>query len=142
MTEPQILLRLTELAEEAASKNEVPIAAIITCDSKIIAEAHNHTEAHQSFFAHAELLAMQSASAQLASKYLNRCTLYVSLEPCQMCFAAAKLCRIQSIYYLLDSEKFGQKGQAYKEIECRKVSDTAAISKQLHLLQSFFKQRR
>jgi tRNA(adenine34) deaminase len=78
-------LRQAELAVEA---DEVPVGAIITCDGQVIAKAHNLTQTLNDVTAHAEILAITSAAENLGSKYLSKCTLYVTLEPCVMCAGA------------------------------------------------------
>ncbi|MEJ2163049.1 MAG: nucleoside deaminase [Robiginitalea sp.] len=75
-------------AEAAFEKGEVPIGAVITVNDRIIARAHNLTEQLADVTAHAEMQAITAASNFLGGKYLNNCTLYVTLEPCQMCAGA------------------------------------------------------
>ena len=130
-----------ELANQAAEKDEVPIGAILVKDDKIISSSHNLTEQNHSFIAHAEILCIQQANQVLGSKYLNGCHLYVPLEPCGMCHYAAKLSRIESIFYLIDSSSFGIMGKAYKDLHIQKL-ETDFSPQYLALLQSFFKQKR
>ena len=75
-------------AEKAAECNEVPVGAIIVCRNRIIARTHNQTELLNDVTAHAEMLAITAASNYLSGKYLDECTMYVSLEPCSMCAGA------------------------------------------------------
>ena len=75
-------------AKFAFEKNEVPVGAIIVTNDKIIARAHNLTEMLNDVTAHAEMQAITSAANYLGGKYLKDCTLYVTLEPCQMCAGA------------------------------------------------------
>jgi len=86
-------------AEVAFEKGEVPIGAIIVIDNKIIARAHNLTEMLNDVTAHAEMQAITSASNFLGGKYLINCTLYVTLEPCQMCAGALYWSQISRIVY-------------------------------------------
>jgi tRNA(adenine34) deaminase len=72
-------------AETAFEKGEVPVGAVITVDNRIIARAHNLTEQLGDVTAHAEMQAITAAANFLGGKYLINCTLYVTLEPCQMC---------------------------------------------------------
>ena len=72
-------------ARFAFDKGEIPIGAVIICDNKIIAKDHNRTECLNDATAHAEMLAVTAAQNHLKSKYLNQCTLFVTLEPCCMC---------------------------------------------------------
>jgi len=86
-------------AEKAFEANEVPIGAVIVCENKIIARAHNLTERLKDCTAHAEMQAFTSASDYIGGKYLNECSLYVTLEPCFMCAGAAKWVRIGRVVY-------------------------------------------
>lgn len=76
------------LAEEAAENGEIPVGAIVVCRNRIIAKARNQTEQLADVTAHAELMAITSATQYLGSKYLTDCTMYVTLEPCVMCAGA------------------------------------------------------
>ncbi len=86
-------------AETAYKKNEVPVGAVIVVAGRIIARAHNLTELLTDVTAHAEMQAITAASNFLGGKYLNECTLYVTLEPCQMCAGALYWSQIGKIVY-------------------------------------------
>ncbi|WP_025741217.1 nucleoside deaminase [Aquimarina pacifica] len=86
-------------AEMAYEKNEVPIGAVIVVADRVIARAHNLTELLNDVTAHAEMQAITAASNFLGGKYLNECTLYVTLEPCQMCAGALYWSQIKKIVY-------------------------------------------
>jgi len=88
-----------EEAEIAYDKDEVPIGAIIVHKGKIIARAHNLTERLNDVTAHAEMQAFTSAADYLGGKYLKDCTLYVTLEPCQMCAGASYWTQISKIVF-------------------------------------------
>lgn len=75
-------------AQQAAEEGEIPVGAIVVCKGKIIARAHNETEKLNDVTAHAEMLAITMATSYLGGKYLNECTLYVTMEPCVMCAGA------------------------------------------------------
>ena len=77
-----------EEARLAEAEGEIPVGAVVTCKGLVIARAHNQTERLNDVTAHAEMLAITSAAATLGGKYLNECTLYVTLEPCAMCGGA------------------------------------------------------
>ena len=94
-------------AEKAVAEGEVPVGAVITCESQIIARAYNQIEKLQDSTAHAELLAITSASAHLGSKFLPQCTLYVTLEPCIMCAGALYWSRIGRVVYGASDDKRG-----------------------------------
>lgn len=86
-------------AELAFEKNEVPVGAVIVINNKIIARAHNLTETLNDVTAHAEMQAYTSAADFLGGKYLKNCTLYVTLEPCQMCAGASYWTQIDQIVF-------------------------------------------
>ena len=88
-----------EEAKKARDLDEVPVGAIVVCDNQIIARAHNFTERLNDVTAHAEMQAFTAAADYLGGKYLNECTLYVTLEPCQMCAGASYWTQIGRIVY-------------------------------------------
>ena len=94
-------------AQKAFAENEVPVGAIIVCDNKIIARAHNMTERLNDVTAHAEMLAFTSATDFLGGKYLNECTLYVTLEPCIMCAGASYWTQLKKVVFGAADEKRG-----------------------------------
>jgi tRNA(adenine34) deaminase len=94
-------------AQEAFEKDEVPVGAVIVCDNQIIARAHNYTQALNDVTAHAEMQAFTSAADYLGGKYLNECTLYVTLEPCIMCGGAAYWTQLKKVVYGAKDEKRG-----------------------------------
>ncbi|WP_438426482.1 nucleoside deaminase [Aquimarina macrocephali] len=94
-------------AELAYEKNEVPIGAVIVVEDRIIARAHNLTELLNDVTAHAEMQAITAAANFLGGKYLKECTLYVTLEPCQMCAGALYWSQIKKIVYGAVDERRG-----------------------------------
>lgn len=86
-------------AEAAFEKGEVPVGAVIVVQNRIIARAHNLTETLNDVTAHAEMQAITAAANFLGGKYLKDCTLYVTLEPCQMCAGALYWSQISEIVY-------------------------------------------
>jgi tRNA(adenine34) deaminase len=86
-------------AEVAFDKGEIPVGAVIVIDDRIIARAHNLTELLTDVTAHAEMQAITAAANFLGGKYLHNCTLYVTLEPCQMCAGALYWSQISKIVY-------------------------------------------
>ena len=91
--------RALDEAEQALEKGEVPIGAVIVIKDKIIARAHNLTERLNDVTAHAEMQAFTAAADFLGGKYLKDCTLYVTLEPCQMCAGASYWTQIGKIVF-------------------------------------------
>ena len=96
-----------EEAQIAYSKGEVPVGAVIVADNRIIARAHNLTEQLHDVTAHAEMQAITAAANFLGGKYLVNCTLYVTLEPCQMCAGALYWSQISKIIYAAADEERG-----------------------------------
>ncbi|MCI6524105.1 MAG: nucleoside deaminase [bacterium] len=94
-------------AHLAAEEGEVPVGAVITCQGRIIARAHNQTERLHDVTAHAELLAITAATEALGAKYLTDCTLYVTVEPCIMCAGAIGWAQVGTIVYGAADEKRG-----------------------------------
>lgn len=94
-------------AEKAYDKDEVPVGAVIVINNSIIARAHNLTERLNDVTAHAEMQAFTSASDYLGGKYLQKCTLYVTLEPCQMCAGASYWTQIGKIVFGATDSKRG-----------------------------------
>lgn len=94
-------------AHLAAEEGEVPVGAVITCQGRIIARAHNQTERLHDVTAHAELLAITAATEALGAKYLTDCTLYVTVEPCIMCAGAIGWAQAGTIVYGAADEKRG-----------------------------------
>ena len=91
--------RALQEAELAFEKGEIPVGALIVIDDKIIARTHNLTELLNDVTAHAEMQAITSAANFLGGKYLTGCTLYVTLEPCQMCAGALYWSQISKIVF-------------------------------------------
>lgn len=96
-------------AEKAFEAGEVPVGAVIVSKGRVIGRGHNLTERLHDFTAHAEMQAFTAASEYLGGKYLDQCTLYVTLEPCVMCAGAAGWTRVGRIVYGASDEKRGYK---------------------------------
>ena len=94
-------------AELAFEKGEIPVGALIVVDNKIIARTHNLTELLNDVTAHAEMQAITSAANFLGGKYLTGCTLYVTLEPCQMCAGALYWSQISKVVFGASDENRG-----------------------------------
>lgn len=94
-------------AEQALEEGEVPVGAVIVSQDKVIAKSRNQTELLKDSTAHAEMLAITSATNQIGSKYLKDCTLYVTLEPCVMCIGASYWSQLGRIVYGARDEKRG-----------------------------------
>jgi tRNA(adenine34) deaminase len=116
---------------------EVPVGAVVVCGNRIIARAHNQTEKLTDATAHAEMLAITAASNHLGSKYLNECTLYVTLEPCVMCAGALHWVQLQKLVFgaadvqrgftLVSSPILHQRtevAKGIKAVECKQLIDS------------------
>ena len=99
-----------EQARLAASKDEVPIGAVVTCGDEIIAGAHNETVARRNPTYHAEFLAIERALAALDTDRLTDCTLYVTVEPCALCAGAIVLAKVKTLVFGAYDEKAGMCG--------------------------------
>lgn len=134
-------------AKKAASKNEVPVGAVIVKENKIISRAHNLVISKNDPTAHAEILAIKKASKKLKTSRLDDCDLYVTLEPCGMCSATISLAKIARVFYSLADKKFGcvESNQALYNINCYfkpEIYSNINPSKSRDLLQEFFKHKR
>ena len=94
-------------AEKAKERNEVPIGAVVVCNGKIIGRGHNLTETLNDVTAHAEMQAITAAANNLGAKYLNKCTLYVTVEPCVMCAGAISWSQLGRLVFGAEDEKRG-----------------------------------
>lgn len=99
--------RALELAADAAEAGEVPVGAVITRGDEVIAEARNAMRGSLDPTAHAEIVAIRAAAEALGQPRLDGCTLWVTLEPCAMCAAAASIARLDAIRYAADDPKGG-----------------------------------
>jgi tRNA(Arg) A34 adenosine deaminase TadA len=104
---PSPMRRALDLAREAAEAGEVPVGAVVTCGEKVVAEARNAMRATSDPTAHAEMVAIREAAAKLGTSRLDECTLWVTLEPCAMCAAAAAVARMKSLRFAAEDPKGG-----------------------------------
>ena len=94
-------------ARKAGERGEIPIGAVVVCRDCVIARAYNLTEALTDVTAHAEMQAITAAASTLGGKYLNECTLYVTVEPCVMCAGALGWAQLKCLVYGAEDEKRG-----------------------------------
>ena len=130
-------------ARMAYDEDEIPVGAVVVVKKRIIARAHNLTETLTDVTAHAEMQAITAASNLLGGKYLNECTLYVTLEPCLMCAGALGWAQIGRIVYGASDEKRGFSRYASQALH-PKTSVTGGILGDdcADLLLAFFRERR
>lgn len=136
------------LAEAAAAydEGEIPVGAVITVNGRVIARAHNRTEALKDVTAHAEMQAITSAAEYLGGKYLPDCTLYVTVEPCAMCAGALGWSQIGRIVYGTPDPKrgfFSVFDPANSPIHPKTTVEGGLLEEECReLMQSFFKKLR
>lgn len=94
-------------AQQAYEQGEIPVGAVVVCRNRIIARAHNQTELLNDVTAHAEMLALTAAANALGSKYLDECTMFVTLEPCVMCAGALAWAQLDRLVYGASDDKRG-----------------------------------
>ncbi|MGI9527388.1 MAG: nucleoside deaminase [Weeksellaceae bacterium] len=129
-------------AEEAFERDEIPVGAVIVSNNKIIARAYNLTQTLTDVTAHAEMQAITSAASYLGGKYLNGCTLYVTLEPCNMCAGALYWSQIDKIVFAAEDlhrgyRKFNTPLHPKTQVEFGLMADRSTT-----LLQQFFQSKR
>lgn len=130
-------------AEQAAAEGEIPVGAIVVCKGQIISRAHNLTETLHDVTAHAEMQAITSAADYLGGKYLQDCTLYVTLEPCIMCAGAIGWAQISRLVYGASDERRGYSTFAPKALhpKCEVVKGVFEEECK-QMVVDFFKSRR
>tara|TARA_B110000046_G_C12968789_1_gene387984 strand:- start:48 stop:461 length:414 start_codon:yes stop_codon:yes gene_type:complete len=132
-----------EQAQIAFENQEVPVGAVIAYDNKVIAKGHNLCEKLTDFTAHAEMQVLTSASSYLQNKYLNECTLYVTLEPCIMCAGATFWTKIGRIVFGACDEKRGFSRFSNKITHPKTIVNGSIMENECSfLLKSFFQKKR
>jgi len=94
-------------AEDAYAEDEIPVGAVVVLDNQVIANGHNLTETLKDVTAHAEMMAITGAANALGAKYLQDCTLYVTLEPCLMCAGAIAHAQVKTLVFGASDPKRG-----------------------------------
>ena len=135
-------------AERAFSKDEVPVGCVIAYDGKIIARAYNQVETLKDPTAHAEMIAITQAASFLNSKWLQECSVYVTIEPCQMCAGALVLARIKSLIFGAEDPKTGAFGSACDTFKSKNLNHNFSVTRGIKaqessfLISEFFKKKR
>lgn len=130
-------------AEDAYAEGEIPVGAVVVLDGRVIAKGHNLTETLHDVTAHAEMMAITAAANALGAKYLQDCTLYVTLEPCLMCAGAIAHAQVKTLVFGTSDPKRG-----YSVYTDGKFPSKAAIRQGIladecaELLKKFFTERR
>ncbi len=139
----QFMRKALQEAEDAYSAGEVPVGVVVVCNNRIIARAHNLTEALHDVTAHAEMQAITSAANMLGGKYLRDCTLYVTVEPCVMCVGAIGWAQISRVVFGAYDEKRGFTVYAPKALHPKAEVVGGVLETDCKaLMQKFFSSRR
>jgi tRNA(adenine34) deaminase len=145
---PPAMRRALDLAQEAAAAGEVPVGAVVTRGDDIVAEARNAMRGSSDPTAHAEMVAIREAAAKLGTSRLDHCTLWVSLEPCAMCAAAAGLARFKALRFAAEDPKGGgvvHGARIFTQPTCHHRPDVLGgigEAEAAGLLRAFFAERR
>ncbi|MCR4965309.1 MAG: nucleoside deaminase [Bacteroidales bacterium] len=133
-----------EEAELAAEEDEVPVGAVVVMEGQVLGRGHNQTETLRDVTAHAEMIALTAAANHLGSKYLPGCTLYVTLEPCDMCAGAIGLSQISRVVFGVADPKRGFMRHENAQILHKKVIVEQGLlaDECSRLLKEFFAQKR
>ena len=130
-------------AKCAIEEDEIPVGAVIVCGERIIARAHNLTERLSDVTAHAEMQAITAASEYLGGKYLNDCTLYVTIEPCVMCAGALGWSQIGRVVYGAGDEKRGFRRFAPQALHPKTELVSGVMEEECaSLMKEFFQRKR
>ena len=130
-------------AKLAFDKDEIPIGAVVVSNQRIIARAHNLTETLNDVTAHAEMQAITAAANVLGGKYLDECTLYVTIEPCPMCAGALGWAQLQRVVYGASDQKRGYTHFSTKVLHPKtEVLSGILADEAAELMKSFFEKRR
>lgn len=130
-------------AQKAFDEDEVPIGAVIVCKGRVIARAHNLTEMLNDVTAHAEMQAITAAASNIGGKYLNDCTLYVTVEPCPMCAGAIAWSQMGRLVYGAGDEKRGYRRYAPDVLHPKtEVVDGVCADEATALMKKFFASKR
>ena len=135
--------RAYQQAVEALEDGEIPVGAVVVCNDKIIAKAHNLTERLNDVTAHAEMQAITAAAEYLGGKYLKDCTLYVTLEPCLMCAGALAWSQISRIVYGASDDHRGYSRVKESILHPKTIVENGVMEDECsQIVKDFFKKRR
>lgn len=141
-TDEYFMKKALQEAEMAFEKDEIPVGAVIVIDNKVIARGHNLTEMLVDVTAHAEMQAITAAANFLGGKYLVGCTLYVTLEPCQMCAGALYWSQISKIVFGASDENRGFEKMGTQLHPKTTVVRGVLANEASELMKRFFKEKR
>ena len=121
------MTKALEQAYKANNKGEVPVGAVIVKDNKIISKAFNLKEVKKCAIYHAEIIAIKKASKKLKRWNLNDCSIFITLQPCLMCYGAILSSRISNIYFGAYDKKYGLEVNKYNELNSKGFNHTAKV---------------
>lgn len=143
MDDQHYMMQALAEARKAADRDEVPVGAVVVCKDRIIARAHNLTETLTDVTAHAEMQAITAASSALGGKYLNECTLYVTVEPCVMCAGAIAWAQMGRLVFGAADEKRGYQRYAPQALHPKTVVVKGVMADECAaLMKEFFQRKR
>lgn len=143
MDDQHYMMQALAEARKAADRDEVPVGAVVVCKDRIIARAHNLTETLTDVTAHAEMQAITAASSALGGKYLNECTLYVTVEPCVMCAGAIAWAQMGRLVFGAADEKRGYQCYAPQALHPKTVVVKGLMADECAaLMKEFFQRKR
>ena len=143
MDDDYFMREALSLARSAECLGEVPVGAVVVCQNKIIARAHNQTETLNDVTAHAEMLAITAATNLLGAKYLTGCTLYVTVEPCVMCAGALGWSQVERVVFGAYDTKRGYQRYASEAMHPKTVVTGGIMQNDCEqLMKDFFEQKR
>jgi tRNA(adenine34) deaminase len=119
-------------AEKALEDNEIPVGAVVVKDNKIIGRGYNQVERLKDATAHAEMIALTAAAIHLGEWRLNKCSIFVTMEPCTMCTGALLAARIKTLYFALHDNKFGACGSVYNLADDGKTNHKVKVYSGIH----------
>ena len=135
-------------AEKALEKDEIPVGAVVVMNQMVIGRGHNLTQTLQDVTAHAEMQAITAATNHIGAKYLNDCTLYVTLEPCVMCAGAMMHARLSRVIFAARDPKTGVAGSLMNIFDQTQLNHHTQVTQGVladdcaTLLKDFFANRR
>ncbi len=142
-TDEYFMKKALELAHRAFEEDEIPIGAVVVCENKIIGKGFNQVETLNDVSAHAEMIAISAACQHLGAKYLQDCTIYVTLEPCPMCAHLIAMAQIKQLVYAAPDPKKGYSLYSPLLLHPKTLVKSGILMEESsNLLKNFFKKKR
>ena len=142
-TDERFMNMALDEARAALAQDEIPIGAVVVADGMVIGRGHNLTETLHDVTAHAEMQAITAAEVYLGGKYLNRCTLYVTVEPCVMCAGAIAWSQLGRLVFGAKDEKRGYQLYAPEALHPKTAVVSGVLEEECAaMMKDFFKEKR